>query len=484
MFRRRSTHLWIALALTTAVVAGGAAYQVRRGGLLADSDDARPPLISASPALLAPDDPRRSPAPLPTFGRPLSPDAALPTRAGVATALDVAFADPTLGPRVSAVVTDAVSGQVLYSRNSALPVTPASTAKVVTALAALHVLGPDRRIVTTVVPDGVVSGSVLTGRLVLVGGGDPTLASPAGARRVGYPELAQVADLALAVRAKGITSITGGVVVDSTLFTGPRTGPGWKPNYLTEGSVAPVTALMVDSGRVELGESDRFRDPDLAAGRVLRDLLRKQGVTLPDAVTRAPAPASAEPIGSVSSPTVSALVERMLAVSDNNLAEMFAHLIAKERGRPASFAGGALTIGDALGELGVAGDAGGLVDGSGLSPRDRMTTAGLARVLAVALDPKRPTLRPLVSGLPVAGFGGTLEERYDEGTATAGAGWVRAKTGSLNNVSTLAGVVQTASGRQLVFAFSADRLPNRLATFGAEVLDAAAAALARCGCTA
>ncbi|HVF19618.1 MAG TPA: D-alanyl-D-alanine carboxypeptidase/D-alanyl-D-alanine-endopeptidase [Mycobacteriales bacterium] len=484
MFGRRRGRLWIALGVTAAVVAGGATVEVRRSGGLLARQPAPSPTAPLAPPAAGRADPRGTPTPLPPLGRPPVGNAVLPTRAGVARALDVAFADRRLGPRVSAVVTDAETGQVLYSRNSALSVQPASTAKVVTALAALHVLGPDRRLETTVVPDGSIVGGRLTGRLVLVGGGDTTLASPAGAARIRYPEVGQVEELAREVRALGITEVTGGVVVDSTLFVGPRTAPGWKPNYLTEGSVAPVTSLMVDGARVELGESERYAEPDLAAGRVFRDLLRRQGIRLPDPVGRATAPAGVEPVARVSSPTVAALVERMLAVSDNNLAESLAHLVAKERGEPASFAGGARAMAAALADLGLPGDGSGLVDGSGLSPHDRMTTAALARVLAVALDPGRPALRALVSGLPVGGFGGTLEERYDEGAATTGAGRVRAKTGSLNNVSTLAGVVETASGRQLVFAFSADRLPTRLANPAAEVLDTAAAALARCGCAA
>jgi len=484
VLRRRGRQLWVAFALTTAVVAGGTAVEVRRSGGLFAAHEGRPTPVPSTSTSPLPIDPRSSPPPHPSPGGLLGSAAPVPGQAAVARALDTAFADPRLGPRVSAVVTDAATGTVLYSRNGALPVTPASTAKVVTALAALHVLGPDRRIETVVVPDGTIVGRRLTGRLVLVGGGDTTLASPAGARRVAYPELAQVDALARAVRRLGVTEITGGVAVDASLFSGPRVGPGWKPNYLSEGSAAVVTPLMVDSGRLELGESERYADPDLAAGRVLRDLLRRLGVRLPDAIARGTAPAGVEPIGRVSSPTVAALVERMLGVSDNNLAETLAHLVGRERGRPASFAGGAQATAEALAELGLAGDGSGLVDGSGLSPRNRMTTAALARVIGAALRPDRPALRALVSGLPVAGFGGTLEERYDEGPATVGAGRVRAKTGSLDNVSTLAGVIETADGRQLVFAFSADRLPSRLATAAAEVLDVAASSIARCGCPA
>jgi len=476
-----SSSVWVATAVVFGLVAAGAAVELRRTGL----PDVVPgaPSPTSSPAGSVPASPVRTPSPLPSLGQALD-DAGLtlPSRTAIAAAVDPTFADPRLGPRVSAVVVDGVTGTVLYSRNAALSVLPASTAKVMTAVAALHVLGPDRRLETTVVPVGNLVGARLDGRLLLVGAGDSTLASPAGATRNRYPAPARLDALADAVRAAGITEITGAVAVDSGLFGLPRTGPAWKPNYLTEGSVAPVTSLMVDGGRVTPGESDRYAEPDLAAGRLLRDLLRRRGVTVPETVVRATAPPGVAPIGRVFSPTVAALVERMLVASDNNLAESLAHLVARERGLPGTFAGASEAVAAALSELGAPGDGAGLVDGSGLSPLNRVTTAGLARVLALALGSDRPGLRPLVTGLPVGGFDGTLSERYVDGPAAGGAGRVRAKTGSLNNVSTLAGVVETADGRQLVFAFSADRLPSRAASLGAEVLDQAAAALARCGC--
>ncbi len=468
---------WVAFAVVAAVVAGGIVVEVRRTGV---------PLVAAvapSPTPALPAAPVPTPSPLPLLGRALDAGVGVLARRAVAAAIDPTFADPRLGPRVSAVVVDVATGTVLYSRNASLSVLPASTAKVMTAAAALHVLGPERRLETTVVPVGALVSGRLEGRLLLVGAGDTTLASPAGATRSRYPQPARLEVLADAVRAAGITQITGAVAVDSGAFGLPRTGPAWKPNYLTEGSVAPVTALMVDGGRITPGESDRHVEPDLAAGRALRDLLRRRGITVPDLVVRATAPLGAQPIGRVQSPTVAALVERMLAASDNNLAESLAHLVARERGLPATFAGAAEGVSAALSELGAPGDGAGLVDGSGLSPLNRVTTAGLARVLALGLSVDQPTLRALVSGLPVGGFDGTLAERYGEAPADAGAGRVRAKTGSLNNVSTLAGVVETVDGRQLVFAFSADRLPSRSATIGAEVLDQAAAALARCGCS-
>ena len=131
-----------------------------------------------------------------------------------------------------------------------------------------------------------------------------------------------------------------------------------------------------------------------------------------------------------------------------------------------------------LGGLGVTGVA--LADGSGLSRLDRLEPAALTALLARAGTEDR--LAPLLSGLPVAGFDGTLARRFRTGASVPAAGVVRAKTGTLNGVSALAGLVRTADGRLLAFDLTADAVPLG-ATRGAEAaLDRLAAVLASCGC--
>jgi D-alanyl-D-alanine carboxypeptidase/D-alanyl-D-alanine-endopeptidase (penicillin-binding protein 4) len=121
------------------------------------------------------------------------------------------------------------------------------------------------------------------------------------------------------------------------------------------------------------------------------------------------------------------------------------------------------------------------VDGSGLSLTDRLTPALLVAVLRAAAGPDRPELRALLPGLPVSGYDGTLDDRF-RGPAAPAAGQVRAKTGTLTGVSSLAGLVRGAGGRLLAFAVVADRV-SPAGTLGAEAaLDSVAAALARCGC--
>jgi D-alanyl-D-alanine carboxypeptidase/D-alanyl-D-alanine-endopeptidase (penicillin-binding protein 4) len=403
-----------------------------------------------------------------------------PTAAGVRAALAAGLRDRALGGHVAISVLDAVTGQPVLETSAREVVLPASTAKIATAVAALTALRPDLTLTTRVVA-GAAPGDV-----VLIGGGDPTLAGPFS--RPGYPRTATLADLALRVRRALAGTPVRRVLVDDTLYAGPLLGPGWRPAYVTSGDVAPVMALMVDAGRTELpplvgpSRAPRTSDPALAAGRALARLLGapKAGVL------RGPAPAGAAPLGEVSSPPVPQLVEAMLTRSDNDLAEALGRQVAIAKGQPATFAGAAAALRAVLAEVLVrAGTTPGAVllsDASGLSRLDRVQPGALTRLLATVAGADRDRLAPVLSGLPVAGFDGTLERRYRKGPGLPAAGVVRAKTGSLNGVSALAGLVRTRDGRLLAFDFTADSVPLSASLASQTALDRLAAALAGCGC--
>ena len=456
----------VAGVLLVAALAGGTAAATT----LTD-DPVRPRAVSA---------PSPSPAPSPTTPvraalLPAAPDGVRPSEPGLQAAVAQALTDPALGGHLAVSVLDADSGDVLHEQAADVPLLPASTAKIATAAAALTALPPDLRLRTRVLAGGA------PGEVVLVGGGDPTLAGPR--TKVRYPQPARLADLAAQVRAGlGATAVTR-VVVDDSLYSGERLAPGWKPAYVTEGAVAPVTALMVDGGRVRSGRAPRSTEPALAAGEAFAGLLQP-GARV--AVVRGRAPQGAAQLGEVTSAPVPQLVERMLIASDNDLAEALARQVALARGRPASFGGASQALGDVLGGLlepiGVDRDAVRLVDGSGLSRSDRLEPAALTRLLARAASGDEPRLAPLLAGLPVAGFDGTLGPRYRTGPAVPAAGVVRAKTGTLNGVSALAGVLRTADGRLLVFDVTADRVPLGSNRRAERALDALAARWAACGC--
>jgi D-alanyl-D-alanine carboxypeptidase/D-alanyl-D-alanine-endopeptidase (penicillin-binding protein 4) len=430
------------------------------------------------------------PTPSPVLA-PATTNAPMPTPAGVRAAIDSLVTGSGLGNRVNVAVADVATGQSLYDHGAAVPTVPASTTKLVTAIAALAARGPAYRITTR-----VVAGSA-PGEVVLVGGGDPTLAANATSF---YPGAARLDQLASQVKqALGGASPTK-VTIDSTLYSGPALEPGWDADI--SGYGAPVTALMIDGARsdpkAQPGFAVRVANPDLAAGQAFARALGLPAAAV-NAVARgtAPPPASATgtptggaanpapgtTLGQVESPPMIRLVEFMLEHSDNMVAEALARQVALARGKPASFAGAAAATRDVLAELGLPFGSSVLADGSGLSRTNRIAPSLLVSLLALAGNGSRPELAGLFGGLPVGGWSGSLNTRYrpTASGSAAGAGVVRAKTGTLLGVNAISGVLTTTDGRLLAFAILADQVP--LGQYEAQSrLDKIVGALASCGC--
>ncbi|MFI0238140.1 D-alanyl-D-alanine carboxypeptidase/D-alanyl-D-alanine-endopeptidase [Streptomyces sp. NPDC016845] len=394
-----------------------------------------------------------------------------PTRSALADVLDPLLRDPALGTHRTASVVDAVTGKQLYGKSSGDPLTPASTTKLATAVAALSAAGPDHRIATRTVLDKDAR------KLVLVGGGDPTLTmrqkNPYGAA-----SLRTLADkTAAALKAGGTTEIT--LAYDASLYSGPATHPiGFNEN------LAQVTALMVDEGRADdstSGPATRAEDPAASAARTFDGLLRERGIRTKGGDPRAgKAPGKAEDVAKVESPPLFALVERMLTHSDNDIAEALARQAAVAAHEDHSFDGAGRAIRKQLDKLGLPLTGVRFADGSGLDRADKVSAELLTGLLAKAAEPGRPELRSVLTGLPVAGFTGTLSSRYDDAADASGTGLVRAKTGTLTGVNTLAGTVVDADGRLLVFAFMTQGAPGPQSAQAG--LDRLASSVANCGC--
>ncbi|MGW4641732.1 D-alanyl-D-alanine carboxypeptidase/D-alanyl-D-alanine endopeptidase [Sphaerisporangium sp. NPDC004334] len=466
MVRRERLVAVTTLALLQLFVCAAGAYFLTRGE--PGSPRAKPPVAGS---------PRTSPpAAIVTAGPVLAaaPDGPLPAKGTLASRLSSALGDSALGGSVGAVVVDVAGGGTLYGSRADTGLTPASTTKVATAVAALTSLGPDTRVATRVVQRK-------PGEIILVGGGDPTLAGPRANLSASYPRFASLAMLASrtaqALKAAGVSSVR--LSYDDSLFSGPRTAPGWKPGYVPEGSVAPVTALTIDEGRQDPRGSARYADPPRSATEAFASLLRRGGIKVAKSPGRSGAPAAAREVARVESPPVYELVEHMLTQSDNDLAEGLAHLVAVKEGAPGTFTGVARAVTGTLKRLGVAGGVT-VFDGSGLSTRNRITPAALARLIALSASPANPRLHAVISGLPIAGFTGTLGHRYDKKDSKSAAGVVRAKTGTLNGVNTLTGLSRTADGRLVAFAFMADKVSDPDGAVAA--LDRLAALVSGCGC--
>ncbi|WP_445017266.1 MULTISPECIES: D-alanyl-D-alanine carboxypeptidase/D-alanyl-D-alanine endopeptidase [unclassified Streptomyces] len=390
-----------------------------------------------------------------------------PTGTALADVLTPLLGDAALGTRHTAAVVDISTGKRLYGVGVDDALTPASTTKIATAVAALSAMGPDHRLTTRAAlePD--------TKELVLVGGGDPTLTAHQDAE--GWASLRTLADkTAATLKKRGMSAVT--LSYDTTLYAGPELHPIGENENL-----APVSALMADEGRTDdssSGPVKRVTDPAAEAAKKFAGFLKKQGIT-----TTSPGPSKAtgraDTLATVTSPPLSDIVERMLTNSDNDIAEALARQTAVATGKRADFAGGAAAIAAQLTKLHLPLKGTAFNDGSGLNRDDRLTADLLTALLVKAGDPAHPELRPVLTGLPIAAFTGTLTSRYTD--ATGAAGVVRAKTGTLTGVNTLAGTVVDKDGQLLAFAFMASDTTNTLEAQAA--LDHTATALAACGCS-
>lgn len=436
----------LALLVVGAVAAalGYTAYKDRRD--LADKVPPRPAEVSYTPAIAQ-----------------VSGSVA-PTAGGVTTQIAAALRNPDLGD-LTGVIADAGTGQVLWQRDSARPRTPASTTKVLTAAAALLTLPADKRITTT-----VVAGAA-PGEAVLVGAGDPTLR--AGDDSL-FTDAPKIADLAAQLRRAG-TPITR-IAVDTSLFTGTDFARGWDRADIAGGDVTPVQSLIADSGRIRPGEdySPRVADPALTAGRALAAALGLPA----SAVSEGTATKGAAQLAAVHSAPLTTRLHDALVHSDNVLAESIGREVAIATNRPASFDGAARAVIGTLRDAGFDLTGVELSDTSGLSSANRIPASVLDGIVTAAAGTGKAQLRPLLDLLPVAGATGTLADRYVT-VNRPGAGFVRAKTGSLSGVSTLAGYVTGKDGAVLTFTLMSSGTSVDVAR---PAMDAVTAALRGCGC--
>ncbi|MDP3972077.1 MAG: D-alanyl-D-alanine carboxypeptidase/D-alanyl-D-alanine-endopeptidase [Candidatus Nanopelagicales bacterium] len=410
------------------------------------------------------------------------------SKTAVAAAVKEPLRASALGPSARYIVFDPATGLDLASRGATTPVTPASTTKILTAVAALRAFGPDGRIATTVTQPE-------PGSLVLVGRGDPLLRVDGAAG-----DGATLGDLAARTVAELRAQHPAGtpevrLSYDDSLFVGPTRSPTWEGSYTSASTalVPPITALMANRGFIG-GDVDPV--PAVESARAFAAKLRTAGIKVKSKITRVsgidsaapavpgevePAPIRAAPVAQVFSPPMDEIVGQMLRTSDNVTAEMLGHLAGGALGHTYSFAGGAAATRQVLETFGV--PTAGLVleDASGLSRANLIPPETLARTLSVALTEERVQLWPLMSGLPVAGFDGTLADRFSTTSTRGGRGYVRAKTGTLTGVSALAGTVVTRDGITLAFAFLAGQV--RDTTAAAAAWDRVAAALAGCDCS-
>lgn len=472
MGRRSRTGRVVGVLLTTLLVGAGGyvaadVYDIAPGILTLEPEPVPPSPFPTAPGAVAP------PPLAPVVGQ-ADPAAPLPVPAQVAAAASDLAADPRMGGSTGVVVADVLTDEVLADVGGTSARVPASTAKLLTALAAVTALGLDRTLPTAVVQP-------MPGEIVLVGGGDMMLSAGTGAADAvnGHAGLADLAAAtARALHLAGTTEVRLGV--DDTLFSGPALHPGWKPADVAAGYVAPVAPLAVDIAKTAEGPyPPRFADPTMHAAHTFAALLTAQGISVADGPARTGARPGALELARIESATVQEIVRYAVQTSDNTVTEVLGRLVAVERGLPGSFQGATTAVLTEVATQGVATAGATLADCSGLATGSALPAALLVDLLLMATDPAHVDLLPVVTDLPIGGWQGTLADRYLAGPAR---GTVRAKTGSLPGVTSLAGTVLTQDGRQLVFAVLADATPAGGQPGPRAAIDEFVQGLAGCGC--
>ena len=377
--------------------------------------------------------------------------------------LQSANADPELSASIDQFLSKVVGstcviveldGRVVYERRSSQTFVPASEMKLATALAALDILGADARFTTRFVTNKQPKNGVIEGDLYVVGGGDPLLAT-SGYKTVFddpdqlYEDFNTVAD---SLSEAGIRSITGDLVGDDSRYDAVRWVPTWPDRYQVGGTVAPLSALVVNDGNT--GYTDTPNEPTtdrkvgnspLLFAQTLRTVLNSRGITVNGVAKTGTAPVNGEEVASFGSVPMSQVLTEMLKNSDNTTAELVLKEIGLQSKGQGTTAAGIEATRESLEEQGF--DIAGLVmmDGSGLDTGNRMS-CDLSLALVAAVFQKSE----FSDALPLGGKSGTLRKRM---VATPSTGRVRAKTGTLNSVNALAGFADTPQGNTLSFAF-------------------------------
>lgn len=417
--------------------------------------------------------------------------------------IDAILSDPALQGGVQGVFVKSLkTGETLYEHSADTLLLPASNMKLYTSATALDALGPNFTYSTGIYTTGqLLSDGTLKGNIVVKGGGDPVLETP------------DLNELAAQVRKSGIKKISGGIIVDDFYFDDERLGASWEWDDLTYYYSAPIDALNLNRNVVQvyvapgksagkpalvriepavdclsidnscvtgaagtqesisvarkLGtdivkirgsvpldktsnnaiESVTVPDPAVYTGCVFRNALNQAGIRVNGKVARAHTPSDAKPLCSHISPPLSKIVALLNKPSDNLIAEVLLKTVGAAKKGNGSDEAGIEVEHEFFSRAGLESNCIYPADGSGLSRRDFVTARGTVKLLEYMYN--HPSGKWYIDSLPIAGVDGSLRSRMKQTPAEAN---VKAKTGSLNRVSSISGYVNTASGEPLAFS--------------------------------
>jgi D-alanyl-D-alanine carboxypeptidase/D-alanyl-D-alanine-endopeptidase (penicillin-binding protein 4) len=385
----------------------------------------------------------RTPPPVvtPASERPQSP-AEHKLEAALATWLHVA------GPSSGVLVFDLSNQTELYGQHPGFGRPPASVEKLWTTAAALSRLGADFRLDTTVLGTGHLSHGVWHGNLYLHGGGDPTFGDSLFNHvwNGGYGPTPN--ELIAQLRRRGIRRVTGHVFGDESLFDHRRGAliTDYRPDTPDLGG--QLSALTYDHGTV----MPRYNPATFAAHQFVATM-RALGLQAVASRHDGTAPLDAQLLATVASPPLSVMLRLMNVPSDDLFAELFTKQLGVRFGDGGTITSGARVIAATIrSRYGLQPT---ILDGSGLGRQDRTSPAQIVQLLTALWHTRLGD--QLAATLPTVGVNGTVQSI---GLKTAAAGRCVAKTGSLDDVTNLAGYCSARGGQQLAFAFFVDGPEN------------------------
>jgi D-alanyl-D-alanine carboxypeptidase/D-alanyl-D-alanine-endopeptidase (penicillin-binding protein 4) len=431
------------------------------------------------------------------------------------TELDRIFADSRFaGAHWGVQIYSLDRSEVLYEKNPAKLLIPASNAKLITTSAALLRLGPDYCFRTLLLTDGSIEDGALKGDLVVAGFGDPsiTVESPDDDPFDTFRAWAFI------LKSKGIEKITGDILGDSSAFENPMLGQGWAWDDLTEGYAAPVSALQFNENRLWLRINPRNKksgfpkvellplpeywivdnkltiktesakakigidrspsnDSIVASGTVpangmildnqiavndpvhfylasLKHVLASEGIDVAACGIREAKggdPQSMALLWTHTSAPLSEIIKPLLKDSLNLYAETLVRVLGMELNKQGSFEAGREVVEETLGRMAIDKDRYLYADGSGLSRLNLASAEMLVRILRSMY--RHPCFSAFHEALAIAGRDGTLENRLK---GTRAEDNLHGKTGSLSGVSSISGYVKTRGGEMLAFSIIAN----------------------------
>jgi serine-type D-Ala-D-Ala carboxypeptidase/endopeptidase (penicillin-binding protein 4) len=331
-----------------------------------------------------------------------------------------------------AYVVDLGTGQEIYARKPDADRMPASVEKLYTAAGALLRYGPEgtlrTEVLATALPD---EAGTITGDLVIRGGGDPTLGATA------------FSQLAAQIAQGGLKRVTGRVIGDESAFDAFRGVPS--SNFQLTSEVGPLSALSYNRGRTGVARPYYQASPARFAAQAFERALERRGIRIAGAARSGLSPTGMVPFSEHSSPPIASIVRQMNQPSDNYIAEMLSKGLGAQFGGEGSTEAGGAVVREAVEPFGITPT---IADGSGLSRANRTTPREVVTLLK-SLD-ESEVGAAFDASLAVVGRNGTVSRRM---RGTPAQDRCHAKTGTLRDVSALAGFCTTAGGERVAFAF-------------------------------